>query len=309
MKKFVPLHAWLGICVLLGNAAEAGEIHDAVGRGDVAKVKSLLRADPSLANAPGDDYRKFPPILVATEARRTNMVDLLLALGADIHATNKDAETALYRAAMWGHKDMVEFLLSRKADVNFGDKFGRSPALSVAAINAHTEVVRVLLAHKARVDGTFVEYVQKMAADPILDKPEHAEKKKACQQTIEFLSKALATNPPNAAPTASTSGTPAQKVTFTLAETTVAVGEQPRVTFSEPLAAAAGERYWITLVEEGTPDSAWGQWQYVEAGAKEATLAAPTTEGKYEVRLHGNYPTKSYHVIHRASLSVTVQPK
>lgn len=177
------------VASLFAIGTRAGEIHEAVGKGDVAKVTSLLKASPSLVNAPGDDYRKFPPLMIAVEGRRTNMVELLLKLGADINGTNKDNETALYRAAMWGHADMVKLLLVHKADVNAGAKSGGSPALQVAALNAHKAAVEVLVAHGAKVDAGYVAHIEKVASDPFLDKPEQAEKKKAYQQVIELLRK------------------------------------------------------------------------------------------------------------------------
>jgi ankyrin repeat protein len=186
---------WVACCVLdLG--ALAGEIHEAVGKGDVVKVTSLLKSNPLLANAPGDDFRKFPPLMIAVEGRRTNMVEVLLKLGADINGTNRDNETALYRASMWGHADMVKLLLVHKADVNAGAKSGRSPALEVAALNAHKAAVELLVAHGAKVDAGYVAYIEKVASDPILEKPEQADKKKAFQQVIELLRKSTSDKPP-----------------------------------------------------------------------------------------------------------------
>lgn len=38
--------------------------------------------------------------------------------------------------------------------------------------------------------------------------------------------------------------------------------------------------------------------------ARKMTLKAPADPGEYEVRLHGNYPTKSYNVVHRVRIRV-----
>ncbi len=92
--------------------------------------------------------------------------------------------------------------------------------------------------------------------------------------------------------------------TFTLAAPTVEVGESPVIRFNAPLVPLEGERYWITLIPSREPDPSWGKWAYVESGATEVKLAAPTEAGDYEIRLHGNYPAKPYNVVFRVSLKV-----
>lgn len=52
--------------------------------------------------------------------------------GADINSQAADGATALYEAAKNGHKDIVEFLVSQKADTNKSGKMGLLP-LHVAA--------------------------------------------------------------------------------------------------------------------------------------------------------------------------------
>ena len=46
------------------------------------------------------------------------VVELLLAKGADIHAKNDDGMTVLYGAALGGKKEVVELLLAKGADVH-----------------------------------------------------------------------------------------------------------------------------------------------------------------------------------------------
>lgn len=96
----------------------------------------------------------------------------------------------------------------------------------------------------------------------------------------------------------------ADGATFSLESSTVSGGDAVKLTFNAPL-AEANARYWIALVKAGEADSAYGVWDYVDAGAVEAELIAPEIDGDYEVRLHGNYPDKSYHVLHREALKIT----
>ena len=98
--------------------------------------------------------------------------------------------------------------------------------------------------------------------------------------------------------------TPLEAQRFTLASTTVAAGGKALVRFPVALHAAPGERFWITIVSAELPDTRWGAYAYVPDGAKAMELAAPTQPGDHEVRLHGNYPKLSTHVVHRATLHV-----
>jgi hypothetical protein len=98
--------------------------------------------------------------------------------------------------------------------------------------------------------------------------------------------------------------TPLSKQRFSLAETTVRGGDKLFVTFATALQAASGEQFWITVVKQGSPDSTWGSYQYVPAGASTMKLVAPIAAGDYEARLHGNYPTKSTNVVYRVPFHV-----
>ena len=63
------------------------------------------------------------------------------------------------------------------------------------------------------------------------------------------------------------------------------------------------ERFWITIVAKGSPDTTWGSYQYVPDGAKSVEMH-PATAGDFEIRLHGNYPTLSTHVVDRHAIHV-----
>ena len=63
-------------------------------------------------------------------------------------------------------------------------------------------------------------------------------------------------------------------------------------------------RRWAAIVAVGQPDSEWGVWAYVPDAARRMVLKAPANPGDYEVRLHANYPTKSYNVVHRVRIHV-----
>ncbi len=98
--------------------------------------------------------------------------------------------------------------------------------------------------------------------------------------------------------------TPASEPRLTLAAATVAAGAAVDVAFAAPLHAAPGEQFWITIVAAGAPDTTWGAYRYIDDGAQAIQLTAPTAPGAYEVRLHGNYPTRTTNVVARAAIQV-----
>lgn len=55
------------------------------------------------------------------------MVERILAEGADVNARNKDGFTLLHVAASQGHRDVVELLLAKGADLNAKDNNGFTP--------------------------------------------------------------------------------------------------------------------------------------------------------------------------------------
>jgi hypothetical protein len=92
---------------------------------------------------------------------------------------------------------------------------------------------------------------------------------------------------------------------FSLADHRLPVGENPviRIRGGVPF-MDQGQRFWVTVVQAGAPDDAWGYWQYLHPGQTEVILQAPDREGEWEVRLHDVYPRHDYRVLHRESLRV-----
>jgi len=98
--------------------------------------------------------------------------------------------------------------------------------------------------------------------------------------------------------------TPLAQQRFSLAKKSVRSGARVDVVFAVPMHAASGEQFWITIVARDTPDTSWGTYEYVPAGARRMKLTAPTALGEYEVRLHANYPKMTTNVVHRVAVHV-----
>jgi hypothetical protein len=60
----------------------------------------------------------------------------------------------------------------------------------------------------------------------------------------------------------------------------------------------------VTISEKGAAETSYGNWEYVKDGATVAELKAPRRPGEYEVRVHTDYPTKSYNVRYRIPIAV-----
>jgi ankyrin repeat protein len=113
----------------------------AAATGDVAVMHLLLAkgADPSLTTDDGTT-----PLMAAAGVSRTadrskgeeadalGAMKLIVGLGADVKAANKNGLTAMHGAAYNGANTLVEFLAERGAEVDVMDEFGETP-LSIAA--------------------------------------------------------------------------------------------------------------------------------------------------------------------------------
>ncbi|KAG9200830.1 hypothetical protein G6514_006686 [Epicoccum nigrum] len=88
-------------------------------------------------------YRLHTPLMHASEKGRKDIVEMLLSSKANAEARNPDGQTSLIMAASNGHKDTVEALLST-ADVEAKSKLGYT-ALMEAAHCGHADVVELLI--------------------------------------------------------------------------------------------------------------------------------------------------------------------
>lgn len=86
----------------------------------------------------------------------------------------------------------------------------------------------------------------------------------------------------------------------------VPAGARLRVRFEAPVGGRALDRRWLTLVPRGSSDALVGDRVLLEAGAAEATV--PTVApGAFELRLHDEYPRRSYHVVQRVPVDVVAR--
>lgn len=147
----------------------------AINTGDNSQAAALLRAGAS-ANAYEAAWPNRTALMLAAWFDRLKVVEMLLARGADVNATDQLGETPLMWAIQDPLRDMrpIEMLLSHGANVNAADKRGRTvlmfavAGLGVQAVLANggatgravpfrfapnPKVVRLLIEHKAAVNA------------------------------------------------------------------------------------------------------------------------------------------------------------
>ena len=95
------------------------------------------------------DAAGTPMICVAARHNRREMIEKLLALGADINAVSKDRGYSAVMDAVWkSNTEIVEFLVERGANLSYISRDGQ-PVLVLAVGTGNEKVCRILADHGA----------------------------------------------------------------------------------------------------------------------------------------------------------------
>jgi ankyrin repeat protein len=94
-----------------------------------------------------------PPLLTAARRGDVPSVDAAIAARADLNAADMNGRTALYRAAHYGHVEVVTRLAKAGANLEVMTPEDFWTAMHVAANENHPAVVRALAAAQANVDA------------------------------------------------------------------------------------------------------------------------------------------------------------
>lgn len=139
------------VSLLLASGIEL-DIYEASATGRAGRVRSLLKANPDLANAFAPDG--FTPLGLAAFFGHVEAVKVLLDGGAQVNASSRNALKAvpLRSAAVAGHLDIARLLIARGADVNAKGEGGQTPLHEVAG-GGRIEFARLLLDHGADVNA------------------------------------------------------------------------------------------------------------------------------------------------------------
>jgi ankyrin repeat protein len=143
------LLVWVLFSVAMMPAC-AQTIHEAVVRGDVARVRALIRADPLAIDA-RDTADGATPLHLAARRNQVEIARLLLSAGANPDSRQDDQRTPLIEAAANSALETAQLLLSSAAGVNRSSSDGTSP-LHASALNGSFELTRLLIAAGANVN-------------------------------------------------------------------------------------------------------------------------------------------------------------
>jgi ankyrin repeat protein len=124
------------------------ELHEAAAAGQLARVKELVDKDPTLVEHFSPDG--FPVFALAAVFGHREVAEYLFSKGADMNAvaTNGTDYNALTGAVASGHTQIAGWLLKNGANANYRYGAGYSPLITAAA-NGHLEIVKMLLGHGA----------------------------------------------------------------------------------------------------------------------------------------------------------------
>jgi tetratricopeptide (TPR) repeat protein len=118
------------------------------GRKDVVESLIAKGADINAKNKYGDT-----PLITAVFNNKTEMAELLIAKGADINAKNPIGLTPLHLAAGGGLKEVAELLIAKGADINAKDQLLGLTPLHLAADGGLKEVAELLIAKGADINA------------------------------------------------------------------------------------------------------------------------------------------------------------
>jgi cytohesin len=152
MRRIMGLVIIAVIVCFTSAIALAGEIHDAVKKGELEAVTKLVEKDPSLVNAKNDDDDGNFPIHISVMEKNARVTEFLISKGADVKAKNNFNETPLHLAAGIDDVPIAKLLIEKGAEVN--DKaVGSTPLHRAILGSANVDMVSLLIEKGADVNA------------------------------------------------------------------------------------------------------------------------------------------------------------
>lgn len=144
MTKKIILSCIL-LITLMTNAQDK-DVFDVARKGTLAEIQAIYKNHPELINSMNED--QFTPLIIACYKGNVDVALFLIEKVSNINYVSGDG-TALMAAVMSGKMQIIESLISHKANVNLADAQGKT-ALIYAAFFNRNDVVKILI--RAGVD-------------------------------------------------------------------------------------------------------------------------------------------------------------
>ena len=133
------------------NTRQDEALLSATHQGNIEDVKKHLAAGADV-NTKGELHQwRWIPLCNAAERGHKEIVELLISKGADLEAKYL-GKTPLHWAAFKGHKEIVELLIANGADVNTQDKTSQNRPMDTATLLGHPEIVDLLRKHGGKTE-------------------------------------------------------------------------------------------------------------------------------------------------------------
>ena len=131
-----------------GGADIEYQLLEAAKAGDLELVKKIVADHSHIVNCRDLDGRHSTPLHFAAGYNRVGVVEFLLSKGADVHAKDKGGLVPLHNACSYGHYEVTELLVKHGASVNVCDLWRFTP-LHEGAAKGKYDIVKLLLKHGA----------------------------------------------------------------------------------------------------------------------------------------------------------------
>jgi ankyrin repeat protein len=128
------------------NKPQSTEMTMALVKGDLGKVKELLDAGESVEAMQEDRT----PLCIAALNGHVDIIDLLISRGAQVNYKDKNGQTPLMYAASNGKLDAVKELLAQKADIEATTNLGET-ALMGAVGHGYLDEAKLLVEKGANI--------------------------------------------------------------------------------------------------------------------------------------------------------------
>ena len=149
-------------------------LFEAAATGQAARVRTLIEADPALVNSYSPDG--FTPLSLAVFFGHSEIVDALLAAGAEVNAASRETMklTPLASAMATAQIEIAKTLIGRGANVNAKAASDLTP-LHTAAARGNIEAATLLLEHGADINATTTDGKKPIAYAEERNHPEMVE--------------------------------------------------------------------------------------------------------------------------------------